>query len=318
MAKFVLTDYYPDPSYFGGFPALFNQNTLALEDGATSTKATISDGFGYGFELSGTGLTYDSDGLSGGTVNKIVFFSEDGTMLTVTGGGYTATSLPTDNVYNLFTLLQQSNDTIQGSDGAESIFDGLNAGNDKVFAKGGDDEVMGSAGKNTLDGGDGLDKLNYSSSQFDKSAKSGVTIDVAKGTATNPWGDMDTFSNFEYYVGTHKNDTFKGGVAADIFEGYRGADTFTGGKGSDIFVFYGGSGKDTITDFGKGGDSMHLSNLYSHDPMPVQYSSFEDIQSLMSQKDAGVLLDFGGGDSILFKGLKIADLTVDHFTFVDM
>ena len=318
MAKFVLTDYYPDPSYFGGFSALFNKNTLALEDGATSTKATISDGFGYGFELTGTGLTYDSDGLSGGTVNKIVFFSEDGTMLTVTGSGYTATSLPTDNVYNLFTMLQQSNDTIQGSDGSESIFDGLDAGNDKVFANGGDDEVMGSAGKNTLDGGDGFDTLNYTSSQLDKkNAKSGVEIDIAKGTAINPWGGKDTFSNFEHYIGSHGKDTFKGSVAADIMEGYNGNDTYTGGKGSDIFIFHTGEGQDTITDFGKGGDVLQITNSYTNDPMPVPYSDFDQIDHLMTEKDGGVLLDFGGKNgSIFFKGAEKADLTTEHFTFV--
>lgn len=316
MAKFVLG---AGLSNYGVFPYYIDTASLELDDGATTKSATIVDQFGFGFKLSGTGFTYDLDGLSGGTVTKVVFFSEDGDLLTVTGGGYTASKLPTDDVGELLELLLGGNDTIEGSESGDVIITGLNAGNDKIFANGGDDYVLGSSGKNTYDGGEGRDTLNYDSAFLDKkNIVGGAVIDVAKGTATNPWGGKDTFSNFEVYYGSHKNDVFKGSNAGEEFDGNTGNDTYTGGKGNDIFLFYGDAGKDTITDFGKGADVVRIQNLFKTQGLdPDAYDTFAELQSVMVGTKAGVTMDFGNGDILFFKGATIADLTEARFEFAD-
>ena len=77
----------------------------------------------------------------------------------------------------------------------------------------------------------------------------GVVIEDAKGGS----GD-------DRLTGNKWGNTLDGGAGNDVLNGGKGADMLTGGPGSDAFVFNAkpGSGRDTITDFDPGADTIRL------------------------------------------------------------
>ncbi|MEM9451316.1 MAG: hypothetical protein AAGA75_22650, partial [Cyanobacteria bacterium P01_E01_bin.6] len=71
----------------------------------------------------------------------------------------------------------------------------------------------------------------------------------------------------DFVLGSNRNDllsgdagrdTIDGGAGDDLIMGVTGNDLLTGGKGSDVFIFGNGDGRDTITDFEVGSDSIGL------------------------------------------------------------
>jgi Ca2+-binding RTX toxin-like protein len=157
------------------------------------------------------------------------------------------------------------NDTMTGSAGAD-IFDG-GAGNDRISAGGGNDEIYGGAGDDSLSGGDGNDKLVGGSgndtlnggSGFDLADYSsegggvGITVNLAKGTATDTYGNTDKLSSIEHVRGTDFADAITGSSANNFFEGGGGDDTIDGGAGDD--GMWGGFGLDRLIG-GAGNDSL--------------------------------------------------------------
>ena len=118
-----------------------------------------------------------------------------------------------------------------------------------------DDFITGDAVGNTLDGGAGVDTVDYSAST------AAVAIDLTAGTAKGGFALNDTLSNIENLVGTAFNDTltgnelanlFDGGEGNDTLQGWAGDDTLNGGAGNDRL--YGGSGADQL-DGGEGADT---------------------------------------------------------------
>ncbi|WP_151717534.1 CAP domain-containing protein [Gemmobacter serpentinus] len=103
-------------------------------------------------------------------------------------------------------------------------------------------------------------------------------------------------------MGLAGDDTLRGGAGNDTLDGGKGADRLTGDSGADRFVFSKGYGKDTITDFGTGADRLVLDDaLWSGSRKMTDaqiISKFADVTK------AGVLFDFGGGDTLLLSGVK--------------
>ena len=111
-------------------------------------------------------------------------------------------------------------------------------------------DVTGGAGNDTLDGGAGTrDRLRYDR-EISRGGFQGVVVDLAAGTATDSFGNIDTISNFEQVIGTDFGDTLRGDDASNYFEGNRGDDLLEG-RGDEDF-FRGGAGDDTING-GEGG-----------------------------------------------------------------
>ena len=98
-------------------------------------------------------------------------------------------------------------------------------------------------------------------------------------------GDDLLFGNGgnDHLLGGDDNDLLDGGQGRDRLDGGAGDDVLTGGLGGDTFVFRRGDGHDTITDFSIFQDQLDLSGLP---------------RARISVSDAGVELDFGGGDSL--------------------
>ena len=123
---------------------------------------------------------------------------------------------------------------------------------------------QGRAGNDTINGGDGWDRIDYIDDHF-SGGFGGVSVNLLSGTATDGFGDTDTFTGIEEARGTDQNDTFIGSNNNERFQGRGGNDTFSGaggddrydlGAGADTVVF--SDGKDYISDFNILEDSIQF------------------------------------------------------------
>ncbi|MGF9761486.1 glycoside hydrolase TIM-barrel-like domain-containing protein [Microvirga sp. 0TCS3.31] len=109
--------------------------------------------------------------------------------------------------------------------------------------------------------------------------------------------------------GTTAADRLAGGFNHDTLTGGAGNDTLTGNQGGDLFVYAGGDGADTITDFRAAqGDRIRLIN--------VGAAGFEDLQITSMEGGGGYIVRFptGGSLTVLTPGSSGAP-TADWFTF---
>ena len=103
------------------------------------------------------------------------------------------------------------------------------------------------AGADVLDGGGGIDTLNW----FFLPSDQGVTVDLgvtdAEGwtTVTGADGNVDKLKNIENLVGNRGADTLRGDENANKLEGYEGNDVLEGRGGADTLD--GGRGNDTAS-----------------------------------------------------------------------
>ena len=166
--------------------------------------------------------------------------------------------------------------TYRGTDGRD-IFDGSNAaervfgygGNDDLFGYGGDDLLYGGAGNDLLVGDDGDDKLygqagsdllagergddllnggagyDYATYFYDRT---GVTVDLAKGTATDGSGGKDTLVSIEGVYGSDFADTIRGNAGSNELFGNAGNDVLIGGAGQDLTVGNAGADRFVFND----------------------------------------------------------------------
>ena len=302
MAKFKLEKDIGELNLFH-----YNYDLASMEvTSESSTKIAVADINGDTVVYSGTGLALDSGDPTGGTVKKVEFFNADGDLLlTISGASYKLTDIIISGVQQNFNLFEKGNDTFTGSSIGDVIMYGDNRGNDKIFGLGGNDYIMGSDGKNTIDGGSGnKDVLTWEPIAYQAGMK-GVTVDLDKGTALNPWGKIDTITGIEDVRGTKFADKFVGSSRNEYFGGQAGNDTYTGGKGNDEFEFGAGSDKDKITDFGNGNDSVTL--------WGVGVEDFKSVKALMERDGKNVVIDFGDGDVLTFLNFSKGDFVSSDF-----
>ncbi|MGL1919521.1 MAG: hypothetical protein OCD03_00690 [Hyphomicrobiales bacterium] len=134
------------------------------------------------------------------------------------------------------------NDEITGNELPNELSGG--AGADKLYGLGGNDVLSGGLGADILDGGLGTDKVEYITSL------SGVTIDLALGTATGGEAEGDVFISIENITGSGFADILTGDTGENTLFGGAGADVINGGAGNDYLV--GEDGNDQID--GEAGD----------------------------------------------------------------
>jgi len=123
-------------------------------------------------------------------------------------------------------------------------------GDDALTGGAGNDTLIGGSGNDTIGGGDGVDTLLYTDEDVAENGPSlsgvGVTVDLATGTATDNWGDTDTFTGIEIVYGSIYGDVMTGGNVDngigvtdgfEAFEGGAGDDTINGGVGFDLVMY---------------------------------------------------------------------------------
>jgi len=195
------------------------------------------------------------------------------------------------------------NDTVAGGNGRDLVF--LNQGNDLFTDNGqggvlGRDTVFAGLGDDTIQGGNG-DDMFYGEAGND-------VIFARFGNDTVFAGDNFDFidagdGNDLVFAGNGRDTVFLG-AGDDVYvdtaqAGALGQDTITGGTGADHFEFQGVMSADVITDFDLGVDVLRLSQSLWGGGL----SAAVLISTYATVEVAGVLLDFGGNQSILLQGL---------------
>ena len=172
-------------------------------------------------------------------------------------------------------------DTLVGMEGA---FGG--SGNDLLVGNGAYlNFFRGGLGDDTIQGGDGIDIIDY----LFGNPTAGVTVDLAAGTATGGAGN-DQFSGIEAARGTDFADLLIGGAGDDSLRGNAGDDTLRGGEGNDA-ADYGGASGSVTADLQAGTSSG-----------PDGSDTFESIEGLIGSAYSDTLLG-DAGDNLLRGGL---------------
>ncbi|MGV3551570.1 calcium-binding protein [Rhizobium sp.] len=158
------------------------------------------------------------------------------------------------------------------------IYNGNN-GNNVYNGRGGDDSILGGWGNDRLNGGRG----------------------------------------FDYVMGGGGNDRVIGGPGDDTLSGEGGRDILTGGRGLDNFLYTAngnwlpgaGHGVDIITDFEPRGRDADLITMLINYNFGV--STFAQLRAGMQQRNGDTIMDFGGGDVLILRDVRIAELSADNF-----
>jgi Ca2+-binding RTX toxin-like protein len=138
-------------------------------------------------------------------------------------GTATGAGVGTDTLVNIEGVFGSSfNDILTGGSAANGVT--INDGLSEVF--------RGEAGNDTIDGGQGYDRVDYTSST------SGVVVvlnDTLDGSASDGLGGTDVLRNIEGVRGSDFNDVLTGSntAAFESFEGREGNDTIDGLGGID-------------------------------------------------------------------------------------
>lgn len=181
-----------------------------------------------------------------------------------------------------------------GTDGRDVIIGRRD--DDIIDAGGGNDFVRGGAGYDVISGGDGRDKI-WGNSGDDE-------IDGGAGRDWISGGRGDDRIN-----GGDGKDFIRGGSGDDLIAGGEGRDWLAGGRGDDMFLFATGDGHDSIWDFGRRGDDQIVLAVEG-------VESFSDVLDAAESRWFGVELDFGLGDSIYLRGIRLSSLEADDFLFI--
>ena len=233
---------------------------------------TLSGGAGHDFLDGGAGT--DIVTRTGALSDYTFFVGPEGKTTLVDNRSWAAAG-STDAVDGVSTVVGDGIDTVQDvevlrfADGDRRLVagtvgdDALTATYDPdvVLAGAGNDQVWAADGGDLLDGGAGVDTIDYSG------AFEGRIINLSGGTATSTDGTaVDTITNFENAYGTGFGDVIYGTAEANVLdalegadwiEGFGGDDSLSGGAGTD--GVFGGAGNDTLSggaghDFLNGGE----------------------------------------------------------------
>jgi len=189
-----------------------------------------------------------ADQLNGGAGQNGVSYAGSRLEVTVNLGTLTATGgdATGDTLRNFVNAEGGSGrDTLFGDNRGNLLIGG--AGRDMLDGGGGNDTLRGGAGPDQLSGGTGTDVIDYAGSA------TGVTVNLATGTASGGDAQGDTFSGIEGVTGSGEADTLTGDGSANALSGGGGADTIFGGEGNDTVI--GGAGADMM-DGGGGIDTL--------------------------------------------------------------
>jgi len=227
------------------------------------------------------------DSLNGGLGNDMYIVTA-GDVLADPGGSdtvVTAVSWTLGAGFEILTMTGTGNISVTGNAGPNfatgnsgNNYFNLRAGDDRIFAGAGNDWIDMSAfgtasyGNDTIDGGEGLDTVNFA---IAAGQQSGISVNLnsglivgggVAGAGTAHVQDVERVIGAGFsdsFTGSIRNDIFDGREGNDMLSGMGGNDTLTGGAGADSFVFAAAPGAgnvDSITDFVSGADKAAFDN----------------------------------------------------------
>ncbi len=255
---------------------------------------TLNGGTGKDTLMSGAG----ADVMNGGDGKDTVDYIEatSGIILDMQQTSGSAGDALGDVLNDIERVLGSQFDDMILGDAADNFLHGRN-GNDTLGGRDGEDTLRGHKGDDELNGGDGNDLLEGS-----------VGADVLRGD-----GDNDTLrgnGGDDTLEGGAGDDNLNGGGGRDVLIGGAGNDKLNGSRSADTFVFADGHGNDTIAGFNVA-SKLELIDLSG----VTALSDFDDVRVASSNTAAGVLINTGGGDSILIAGVNLGALGADEFLF---
>lgn len=277
-------------SYNANF--LLDDDALGLEKPAIRTVGITAD-------LS-RGAVTDSLGLSQTLLGTFNYFVATNFSDTITTGSYDTTIVGFDGSDTItggagWTEIQYDKETgggavqvnlalgtILDTYGNTDVVSNVNAvmgtNNADTFIAGDLQAVFrGLAGDDTFTGGSStVDELRYDRDGRN-GGTSGVVVNLTTGTATDGFGDTDTFTGFERVLGTSADDILTGNEANNRLRASEGDDQLFGLGGNDTFEV--GTGIDTA-DGGEGDDTTIFSGARSD--YDVSISDTEVVVTLTS------------------------------------
>jgi hypothetical protein len=155
----------------------------------------------------------------------------------------------------------------------------------------GDDTIYARDGADTIDGGAGVDGVDYS-----LLALPGVTVNLATGIAIQANGKTDTLSNIE---------NARGGAGNDSLAGSGGSNVLKGGGGNDTFILSGAFGQDVVADFQAGYDLIQFD--------VGAFSSTNAILAASQQVGNDVLITLNSTNAVTLKSTSLSSLSASDF-----
>ena len=142
-------------------------------------------------------------------------------------------------------------------------------------------------------GGPGADITGTASADNLTGSSAGESLFGLKGS-----DGLSGMAGSDKLFGQIGQDTLRGGTGNDVLNGGQGADQLSGGAGADRFVFKAG-GADRVTDFEIGVDTLAISKTMTGG----MTNAANIISTFATDVGSDVLLDFGGGNTILLTGI---------------
>jgi Ca2+-binding RTX toxin-like protein len=342
MATYIIAPERPDGTradYVEHRPSAMFDGVQASTIGLnTSTKLIFTGQLGNRLVINGTGFVFDknaADPWISGTISSVESWNPSLSVQLAAITGLTielnefGRRMPTQGAVVL-ELLLNGNDTTIGGKGDDRLR-GLN-GDDRIFGGLGNDLITPGAGSDTIDGGEGYNAIEYWDFRpTDPTRTVGITLNLASGVVTDPWGSQDYFKNVQEVSGTSLNDTLIGDNIGNWLTGGGGSDQIFGMGGDDVLeavdgtdIIDGGDGWDTATYEGANNGKGIVADLQSGKVTdPFNYTdtliSIERVRStnyadsLIGSTGDDTFQTFGGVDTVTGgAGVDTVDYSRDY------
>ncbi|MGH0218393.1 calcium-binding protein [Sinorhizobium meliloti] len=149
-----------------------------------------------------------------------------------------------------------------------------------------DETFMGFGGRDTINGGTGIDTVRYDR-DFQQGATKGVDVNLSSGVSIDSFGSRDALSGIENVRATDFKDTIVGSSSSNSIRAFKGNDLINGAAGADDMR--GGAGNDTYyvdnvgdivnenADSGAGTDSVRSTISFSLANTAVTIGNVENL-----------------------------------------
>jgi len=285
---------------YGGF-TIANGAVIENATGGTGNDTLIGNDVAN--RLIGGGGT---DTMRGGLGDDVyVLDSADDQAIENAGEGYD--TIKVSSSYSIANLTSIENLRLMGAGDfnatgnaeAQSIVG--NAGNNVIDGGGGGDHMKGGAGNDIYIVRDAGDSIVEQAGNGDDTAKAAVSFTLAAGVQVEHlWALDQSATTAISLTGNAFSHDIRGNAGDNVLTGGSGNDVLAGFGGHDVFVFAGGSGQDSVSDFVSGTDQLDLS--------AYGFASFGAVQAATHDVAGNAVIDLGGGNSVTLTGVTAAQL----------
>jgi Ca2+-binding RTX toxin-like protein len=309
----------------GSHSSMINHGTISSDATAALSVLNVDT-----FRFTSDGTVDSFRGIYSEAHNLIVNLGKDSVFYTADVGIETMTAYDeTAKIVNKGEMSADGNIfslVIEGHDGNETV---RNSGTiDGSISLGGSTDIYNGRGGHVtgvISGGDGPDRYfldNKKDYVFEGADQGYDQLTVSFSMTLGNDNHIETIhlsgkGNFNLHgnndanalFGNSGNNSLLGDAGNDWLRGGRGTDLLTGGEGADIFEFVARDGKEIITDFLDGIDTLQLDIGSTHDIASVQ-----DLLAHHVHQDGTNVVISGDGTTMIIRNFDRSDLTIADFT----